>query len=174
MVANNSPTLTGWSLTAVPSLSVAPITWPPLTAPPPTTTDQQRAQWSRPAFWLIRGVRPNSPIQTTTVSCHIPLCTRSSTSAATALSSTGSLVLSVGKMFWWLSQPPKSTSTQTAPASTRFRANRQPLPKPLLPYFSTATLFLASPRSNSFERSPPPLPVDATFMSGMTSLNALS
>ena len=67
MVAIRSITPTGRSTMSTPSLSVAPTTWPFFMPPPPTTTDQLRGQWSRPAFWLIRGVRPNSPIQTIVV-----------------------------------------------------------------------------------------------------------
>ena len=57
----------------------------------PTTTDQQRPQWSRPPPWLMRGVRPNSPIQTTTVFFHRPRSLRSLTRALMPLSRRGPL-----------------------------------------------------------------------------------
>ena len=66
-----------------------------------------RAQWSRPALPLIRGVRLNSPIQITAVSCKQAALVEVVTRALIAWSISGSLVsFSVGKMFWWLSQPP--------------------------------------------------------------------
>ena len=40
-----------------------PMTWPPLTPPPAMATLNTLGKWSRPAFGLILGVRPNSPIQ---------------------------------------------------------------------------------------------------------------
>ena len=67
--------------TRVPSELVSPMAMPPFMPAPPTTTLQLRAQWSRPAFWLIRGVRLNSPIQIIAVSSSNPLCSKSSTKA---------------------------------------------------------------------------------------------
>src|ERR1043165_3509412 len=49
--------------TLVPSSLVLPTAMPPFMPPPPTITLHDRAQWSRPALPLIRGVRLNSPIQ---------------------------------------------------------------------------------------------------------------
>ena len=60
------------------------------------TTDQLRGQWSRPAFWLIRGVRPNSPIQTTIVLSSRPRWARSATSAPIALVELGEEALGEG------------------------------------------------------------------------------
>ena len=60
--------------------------------PPPTTTLHARAQWSRPAVPLIRGVRANSPIQMMAVSSNKPRCSKSSNNALMALSSSGNLV----------------------------------------------------------------------------------
>ena len=66
--------MTGWSLTSVPSALDAPMTWPPLTPPPARATLKTLGKWSRPALGLILGVRPNSPIQTTSVLLeHAPL-----------------------------------------------------------------------------------------------------
>lgn len=72
MVAIKSSELYVGPSTAVPSSFVAPMATPGFMPAPPTTTLQLRAQWSRPASPLIRGVRPNSPIQITAVSCSIP------------------------------------------------------------------------------------------------------
>ena len=57
---------------AVPRSSVAPKTAPPGMPPPARSTAIDRAQWSRPAAALTRGVRPNSPPQSTTVSPSRP------------------------------------------------------------------------------------------------------
>ena len=38
------------------------MTRPPLMPPPPSATVNAGPQWSRPAFLLMRGVRPNSPV----------------------------------------------------------------------------------------------------------------
>ena len=69
--------MTGWSLTSVPSVLDAPMTWPPLTPPPARATLKTLGKWSRPALGLILGVRPNSPIQTTSVWSSMPRCFRS-------------------------------------------------------------------------------------------------
>ena len=94
------------------------------------TTDQLRGQWSRPAFWLIRGVRPNSPIQTISVSveqaalgevgdqgCPCPCRARA-----------GAGCERVSKVLACVSQPPRETSTNVTPCSTSRRAIRQPEP----------------------------------------------
>ena len=47
--------------------SDAPTTWPPFTPPPAIDIVQHCGQWSRPPAGLIFGVRPNSPIATTSV-----------------------------------------------------------------------------------------------------------
>ena len=44
-----------------------PITWPIRIRPQPIRTLKVLPQWSRPASLFIRGVRPNSPIATTSV-----------------------------------------------------------------------------------------------------------
>ena len=50
---------------------------PPLTPPPARATLKTLGKWSRPAFGLILGVRPNSPIQTTSVFSSMPCRFRS-------------------------------------------------------------------------------------------------
>ena len=52
--------------------SLAPIVCPPLIPPPITTAEYTRDQWSRPAFGLILGVRPNSPLTTISVCSSRP------------------------------------------------------------------------------------------------------
>src|SRR5262249_58918255 len=47
-VASRSWTLTGRSLTSMPSSEVLPTTWPPLMPPPASTVDHALAQASRP------------------------------------------------------------------------------------------------------------------------------
>ena len=49
------------------------MTWPPLTPPPARATLKTLGKWSRPALGLILGVRPNSPIQTTSVLSSMPV-----------------------------------------------------------------------------------------------------
>src|SRR5262249_27103059 len=71
-VARKSPTLTGRSSTVVPSALVLPMAWPPLMPPPARTVVQALGKWSRPCCGLIFGVRPNSPIQTMSVSSSRP------------------------------------------------------------------------------------------------------
>src|SRR5262249_50156322 len=71
-VPRRSGTDTGRSLTSMPSGPVLPMTCPPLIPPPARTVDHELAQWSRPLLPLIRGVRPNSPIQTIVVVSSSP------------------------------------------------------------------------------------------------------
>src|SRR4029077_6945071 len=52
------------SSTVMPSALVRPKTEPPRMPPPAMTVDHAFGKWSRPWPWLMRGVRPNSPIQT--------------------------------------------------------------------------------------------------------------
>ena len=72
----------------MPSAPVLPMTWPPLIPPPANTVVQAAGKWSRPAWALIFGVRPNSPIQTISVESSSPRLRRSSISVAHAGSST--------------------------------------------------------------------------------------
>ena len=51
-----------------------PITWPIRIDPQPIRTLKVLPQWSRPASLFIRGVRPNSPIATTSVESYSPRC----------------------------------------------------------------------------------------------------
>ena len=77
----------GRSATSVPRAPVLPIAWPPLIPAPPSTADQAIGKWSRPSGLLIFGVRPNSPIQTTSVDSSRPRSRRSSISVDQAGSS---------------------------------------------------------------------------------------
>ena len=109
------------------------MTWPPLTPPPARATLKTRGKWSRPALGLIFGVRPNSPIQTTSVRSSIPAAFRSATSDAKA-GSTWPASLATRSLFcWWVSQPLERTSTNVTPASTSRRASRQPWPNGFWP-----------------------------------------
>jgi len=102
--------------TLVPSSLVAPTAIPEFIPAPPTTALQLLAQWSRPVLPLILGVRLNSPIQITATSSSMSRAARSSIRALIPRSSSGSFVFSrVWKMFWWLSQPPRPTSTKGTP-----------------------------------------------------------
>ena len=57
--------------------SERPITWPICMPPQPISTLKVCPQWSRPASLFIRGVRPNSPIATTSVFSYSPRAIRS-------------------------------------------------------------------------------------------------
>ena len=65
------------------------MTVPPWTPPPANKTVMTGPQWSRPASLLILGVRPNSPVITTSVESSRPDSFRSSSSAETARSAGG-------------------------------------------------------------------------------------
>src|ERR1041385_4062334 len=69
------------------------MTRPPRMPPPPRATVKAGPQWSRPALLLMRGVRPNSPVTTTSVLPSMPRSARSRNSAANAESSGGSRAL---------------------------------------------------------------------------------
>ena len=89
-----------------------------------------RCSTSRPADALTRGVRPISPIITTSVSASRPRASRSSTSVAKARSAGGMRSVSrLGKQLKWTSQPGASIPTKRHPASTRRRARRARWPK---------------------------------------------
>ena len=63
----------------------------PEQTPPPTTTDQQRPQWSRPPPLLSFGVRPISPHATSRILSSSPRERTSSRNALTAWSSGGAM-----------------------------------------------------------------------------------
>ena len=74
--------------------------------PPVTITLLARPWWSRPALALILGVRPNSPIMTTSVWSRSFRSARSPSKADSPWSSGGaSVFLSVGKFCACVSQP---------------------------------------------------------------------
>src|SRR5262249_9561655 len=81
--------LPGRSLTDAPILSVARRTMPGLTPPPASTIENACGQWSRPAIVLIRGVRPNSVVSTTSVESSRPRSRRSAIRAANPRSRAG-------------------------------------------------------------------------------------
>ena len=62
----------GRSITLAACLSVAPIVRPRFSPPPAMTIENACGQWSRPAIALIRGVRPNSVVSTTSVESSWP------------------------------------------------------------------------------------------------------
>ena len=66
-VAMRSGTVVGRVTTLSPSSLVAPRTTPPRTPPPASTALHAAGWWSRPSSSLILGVRPNSPMHTTSV-----------------------------------------------------------------------------------------------------------
>jgi len=82
LVAATAAAGTGRSFGYAPSSSDAPTTWPPFTPPPAIDIVQHCGQWSRPPAGLIFGVRPNSPIATTSVLSSMPRLARSSSSDA--------------------------------------------------------------------------------------------
>ena len=87
-------------------------------------------QWSRPAFLLIRGVRPNSPVTTTSVLSSSPRSERSRNSVLIAESYIGSSVFfSTAKLPSCVSQLLWSIVTHRTPASTSRRAIRHDLPE---------------------------------------------
>src|SRR5207244_4889379 len=133
-VARKSSCETLRSSTAWPSLLVRPITCPVLMPPPASTVVQALGKWSRPLLPLILGVRPNSPIQTTSVLSSSPRTRNSSSSVAQAGSSTPQRAFTPLKLFWCVSQPKATppctplseTSTNGTPCSTSRRASKQP------------------------------------------------
>ena len=58
----------------------------PSAPPPPSTQKPASPQWSRPASWFTRGVRPNSPHTHSATRSYSPRSLRSSTSVPTARS----------------------------------------------------------------------------------------
>src|SRR5262249_21541046 len=105
IVASRSATATGRSSMVVPSALVLPTTCPPLMPPPDSTVDHELAQWSRPLLPLILGVRPNSPIQTTSVVSSKPFALRSSSRVAQPGSRTELSFCTELKLSWCVSQP---------------------------------------------------------------------
>ena len=81
------------------------------------------------------GVRPNSPIQITSVLSSSPRSFRSVTSAAIAESTCSELFFTRAKLSWCVSHPPSTTSTNGTPTSTSRRAISTPGPNRPLPYF---------------------------------------
>src|SRR5205085_1254334 len=99
IVLSRSGTLTGSVVGAEADLSVAPRICPGLTPPPANTTLWAIDQWSRPASLFTRGVRPISPISTTSVVSSRPRWSRSSINALNARSTCGSMSFSrLGKI----------------------------------------------------------------------------
>src|SRR5262245_45752635 len=112
-----------------------PITRPPLIPPPPSSTVNAGPQWSRPAFLLIRGVRPNSPVTTTSVVSRSPRSARSRNSIDTPVSNCGrSVSFNMRKLLSCVSQLLWSMVTHRTPASTRRRAIKQHCPSECRPY----------------------------------------
>ena len=72
MVASSSCGVTGRSAGAEAWASLAPMTWPPRMPPPASSALQTPGQWSRPPAALSFGVRPNSPVATTSVESSRP------------------------------------------------------------------------------------------------------
>ena len=62
----------------------SPTTLPIFSPPPASASVDNGAQWSRPALPLTFGVRPNSPVMTSSTSFCSPRCFRSSRNAETA------------------------------------------------------------------------------------------
>ncbi len=91
-------------------------------------------QWSRPASLFMRGVRPNSPITTTSVDSYRPLFDQVLDQGAEGAVEgrdqllAPSSVLSWGAVPWW-SQGTQFTVTNGVPASTSRRAIRRVWPK---------------------------------------------
>ena len=93
-----SGSVTGRSLAASASRSVAPMTWPVRIPPPASRAQATCGQWSRPASLLIFGVRPNSPQTTTDTSLSRPRACRSSTRAERPWSSFGRCVAALAEV----------------------------------------------------------------------------
>ena len=72
-----------------PRALLRPMTWPIRIDPQPMRTLKVWPQWSRPASLFIRGVRPNSPMATTSVDSYKPSCDQIIDSAPIARSSGG-------------------------------------------------------------------------------------
>src|SRR5262249_61317832 len=118
---------------AVPSLFVAPIACPPLTPQPARARLNASGKWSRPASRLTRGVRPNSPIQITSVESSSPRSRRSVNSAAVPWSTGGIRVLSEVSSLPCVAPPDDCTSPHVTPASPSPPALPQPPPHPERP-----------------------------------------
>ena len=69
---------------AAPPSSIRPITWPTFIPPPAITSGVRSPQWSRPPFLFSFGLRPISPVTTSSTRSSIPRSFRSSRNAATA------------------------------------------------------------------------------------------
>src|SRR5205823_2039143 len=103
---------TGYS----PRALVAPMTWPIFMPPPETIIDIACGQWSRlgcatpvwvPVEYVIRGVRPNSPVTIKRTRLSSPRSYRSSIKAVTARSYIGKrnlLSLKIWQLTAWESQ----------------------------------------------------------------------
>ena len=78
MVADRSSGRTRPRAGYAPIRSEEPYTWPPLTPPPASLTENTEPQWPRPPFPSRRGVRPNSAMHTTSVSSSSPRRSKSS------------------------------------------------------------------------------------------------
>jgi Ca2+:H+ antiporter len=90
--AATSAGVTGRSFGSAPVRSDEPMTCPPRTPAPANRTVQQPGQWSRPPRGLSCGVRPNSPVASTSVVSSRPRWCRSSSSAVYARSNIGQSV----------------------------------------------------------------------------------
>ena len=129
MVAATSDGLTGRSTGYSPRGFDLPMVWPIFMPPQPIRTLNVLPQWSRPPSAFMRGVRPNSPIATTSVFSYRPRWIRSSISAPMARSSGGmnsfapTSVLCRPPVPWW-SQGTQLTVTKVTPDSTSRRASK--------------------------------------------------
>ena len=94
-VAHRSFGVSGRSFGCSPLAFVEPTTCPVRMPPPATSIDIACGQWSRPGcftpvcvpiWYSIRGVRPNSPVTTSSTFLSSPRAYRSSISAVTAWS----------------------------------------------------------------------------------------
>ena len=74
---------------SAPIASEEPMTCPPGTPAPATAIENTPGQWSRPAEWLISGVRPNSPMASTSVLSRSPRESMSSSSVENDWSNSG-------------------------------------------------------------------------------------
>ena len=106
---------------------------PPFTPPPATSAVQQPAQWSRPPFEFSFGVRPNSPVATTSVVSSKPRSSRSVSSAANAASNVGATVSR--KSFRSVrSEPPSAWQSHDGESNTvrnwLMVTNRRAVPRP--------------------------------------------
>src|SRR5205085_2529946 len=116
------------SVAYIPSSSVAPTYWPPFAPPPAIQIVKPQGLWSRPRPLSLKGVRPNSPPQTTSVSFKSPRAFRSVSRPEMGLSEALHHLLWLVSTFSWASHPlpdPQYNSTKRTPRSTRRRASRQ-------------------------------------------------